>query len=274
MSGCMRYCVSKSVYQLAFAMDDALDDATRPTPDPPAPAPAPAPAAVASAAAAFAASTSRCINDRSCPARRATSDDIVAGSCAGSPTRRHRAGRRENATIVSASKAAAASSTTSASGGFACVIIACPALESVQNVNVAVEITSDANASACSFLPEPSIKRFAAFAAADRVCSALASALAASAERGEQPGGPGFEEPRRGRFQFFRRPLRERFQRQHRVVLRVTSFAPTSPPSRWRGSTAGTRGAEAAALDRGAQSRREHRRALRAIPYKNSSSVS
>ena len=190
MSGCMRYCVSKSVYQLAFAMDDALDDATRPTPDPPAPAPAPAPAAVASAAAAFAASTSRCINDRSCPARRATSDDIVAGSCAGSPTRRHRAGRRENATIVSASKAAAASSTTSASGGFACVIIACPALESVQNVNVAVEITSDANASACSFLPEPSIKRFAAFAAADRVCSALASALAASASAASSPGDP------------------------------------------------------------------------------------
>jgi len=89
------------------------------------------------------------------PARRAGSDAIVAGSCAGSPTRRHRRGRRAKAHMSSHSSACAASSTISASGAGVLAIAAWPAHASVQKTTDARDAASAAYADANGVLVTP-----------------------------------------------------------------------------------------------------------------------
>ena len=95
------------------------------------------------------------------PARRAGSDAIVAGSCAGSPTRRHRRGRRAKAHMSSHSSACAASSTISASGAGVLAIAAWPRTRRAKAAAAADAAcrtptrTSSSNAAAAALGDEP-----------------------------------------------------------------------------------------------------------------------
>ena len=132
MAGCMRYCVSSSVYHESWL------------------------AWLARLASSAAASSRRRMHDLSCPCLRAASDAIVAGSCAGSPTSRHRLGFRASATTSSHSSACAASSTISASKLSARDRIAWPLDESVAKTTSERSTACSANTSAREPLPEPS----------------------------------------------------------------------------------------------------------------------
>ena len=96
------------------------------------------------------------MHDLSSPFLRAASDAIVAGSCAGSPTSRHRRGFRASATTSSHSSACAASSTTSASKPFARDRTAWPLDESVAKTTSARATACSANRSDFAPRPEPS----------------------------------------------------------------------------------------------------------------------
>ena len=149
MSGCIRYCVSRSVYHSR------------------------SPGAPTANFSPFAMFSKRCISDTSCPARRATSDAIVAGNCAGSPTNKHRLGRLANAMSTSDSSACAASSTMRASGGGMLAMMPCPELARVANTSVARDTASLAYSSDLSPRPEPVRSISHAF----RTAASLASAL-------------------------------------------------------------------------------------------------
>ena len=86
MSGCILYCVSRSVNQSDDDPEEEEEEAAAaellPLPPP---------------------SKRRCMSDLSWPALLARSDAMVAGNCAGSPTSRHRRGIRAKATTSSAS---------------------------------------------------------------------------------------------------------------------------------------------------------------------------